>query len=96
MLNDEFPQWGSLGPASIGGTAVNLHLYVEDADAVFNAAVAAGATITMPIDNTFWGDRYGKFLDPYGHDWAIATHVEDLSMEEMMRRAEEQMRQQSA
>ncbi len=96
MLNEEMPEFGSLGPTSIGGTAVNLHLYVEDADAVFNAAVAAGATATMPIDNAFWGDRYGKVLDPYGHDWAIATHKEDLSYEETMQRFEQMMSQQSA
>ena len=94
MLNDEFPEWGQLGPQSIGGTAVNLHVFVEDADAVFNAAVAAGATVTMPIDTAFWGDRYGKLLDPYGHDWAIATHVEDVSEEEAMRRAQAMMEQQ--
>ena len=96
MVNDEFPQWGQLGPQSIGGTAVNLHLYVADADAVFNAAVAAGATVTMPLDNAFWGDRYGKFLDPYGHDWALATRLENLTAQEMMQRGEEMMRQMAA
>jgi uncharacterized glyoxalase superfamily protein PhnB len=95
MLTDEFPDWGQLGPASLGGTAVNLHVYVEDADALFNGAVAAGATVTMPIEDAFWGDRYGKVLDPYGHDWAFATHREDLSEEEMMRRGQEAMAQMS-
>jgi PhnB protein len=95
MLTDEFPEWGQLGPASLGGTAVNLHVYVEDADALFNGAVAAGATVTMPIEDAFWGDRYGKVLDPYGHDWAFATHLEDLSDEEMMRRGQEAMAQMS-
>src|SRR5215217_878987 len=84
MLNDEFPDMdGTKAPPSLGGTSVNLHLYVEDADAVYNAAVAAGATVTMPIMDIFWGDRYGKVTDPYGHDWAVATHIEDLSEEEM-------------
>jgi uncharacterized glyoxalase superfamily protein PhnB len=90
MLNDEFPEMnGICSPVGLGGSPVNLHLFVEDADAVFNAAVAAGATVTMPIMDVFWGDRYGKFNDPYGHDWAVATHIEDPSPEEMARRVEE-------
>jgi uncharacterized glyoxalase superfamily protein PhnB len=87
MLNDEFPDMdGSQSPKALGGTPVNIHLYVEDADAVFQRAVEAGATVTMPIMDAFWGDRYGKVFDPFGHDWAIATHLEDPTPEEMYRR----------
>jgi uncharacterized glyoxalase superfamily protein PhnB len=88
MLNDEFPNMGtSRAPKSLGATTVNLHLYVEDADAVFQRAVEAGATVSMPLMDAFWGDRYGTVTDPYGHSWGIATHIEDVSEEEMMRRA---------
>jgi hypothetical protein len=66
---------------------VTIHLYVEDADAVFRQAANAGATVTMPVQETFWGDRYGKLVDPYGHHWSIATHVEDVSNEEIGNRA---------
>ncbi len=94
MLNDEFPDMGTTkAPPTLGGTAVNLHLYVEDADAVFSAAVAAGATVAMPIMDAFSGDRYGKVTDPYGHDGAIATHLEDLTPDEMMRRFGEMSKQ---
>ncbi len=88
MLNDEFPEWGCLGPESIGGTPVTIHLYVEDADAVFQRALAAGAVATMQVDDTFWGDRYGKLRDPFGHEWSIATHIEDLTPQQIRSRAE--------
>jgi PhnB protein len=73
MLSDEFPAYHSLSPLSLGGTAVSLHIYTADADAAFEKAVAAGAKVTMPIMDAFWGDRYGQVVDPYGHKWAIAT-----------------------
>jgi uncharacterized glyoxalase superfamily protein PhnB len=66
MLVDEFPDWGSLGPKSLKGSPVTIHLYVEDVDATFERAVAAGAKVTMPVDDMFWGDRYGKLEDPFG------------------------------
>jgi uncharacterized glyoxalase superfamily protein PhnB len=89
MLADEFPDMGDTrAPKSLGGTATNLHIYVAGADAVFQQAVAAGATVRMPLDNAFWGDRYGTLLDPFGHSWGIATHREDVSDEEMRRRVE--------
>jgi uncharacterized glyoxalase superfamily protein PhnB len=89
MLNDEFPEMGGgRGPRSLGGTATSLHLYVRDADAVFKRAVEAGATVSMPIMDAFWGDRYGKVTDPFGHEWGIATHKEDVSEEERRRRVE--------
>ncbi len=83
MLVDEMPEWGSLGPASLKGTPVTLHLYVEDADATFAQAVAAGATVKMPLADMFWGDRYGVLIDPFGHQWSIATHTRDVKPDEM-------------
>lgn len=83
MLVDEYPEWGSLGPNARGGSSVTLHLYVEDADAQFKQAVDAGCTVRMPLDDMFWGDRYGIVQDPFGHLWSIATHVRDASPEEI-------------
>ncbi len=83
MLVDEFPDFGSFGPKSLKGSPVTIHLYVEDVDATVKRAVAAGAKITMPVDDMFWGDRYGKIEDPFGHHWSIATHIRDVSPEEM-------------
>ncbi len=83
MLVDENPEWGMLGPKSLKGSPVTIHLYVEDADAFAARAVKAGARITMPIEDAFWGDRYGKLVDPFGHHWSVGTHVRDVSMEEM-------------
>jgi PhnB protein len=87
MLSDPFPGMGSRAPFGTQESA-GLMLYVPDVDAVFKQAVDAGATVTMPLDNQFWGDRYGKVRDPFGHSWHLATHVEDVSPEEMMKRAE--------
>ena len=86
MLNDEFPNFGKMGPKSIGGTAVTIHLYVSDVDALYARAVKAGAKATMPIADMFWGDRYGQIEDPFGHQWSLATHKEDLTPEECMER----------
>ena len=83
MLTGEFPEFGSRGPAALGGTPVTLHLYVEDVDAAYDRAVTAGATATMPPADMFWGDRYGKVTDPFGHSWSLATHVRDVTPEEM-------------
>jgi uncharacterized glyoxalase superfamily protein PhnB len=83
MLVDEFPDWGSFGPKSLKGSPVTIHLYVEDVDAMVERAVAAGAKITMPLEDTFWGDRYCKLEDPFGHQWSVATHIRDVSPEEM-------------
>ena len=83
MLMDEFPEWGTLGPKALKGTPVTLHLYVKDVDAEMERAVAAGATVTMPVADMFWGDRYGQVQDPFGHRWSIATHTRDLSPEEI-------------
>lgn len=84
MLGEEAPDWGIIGPKTLKGSPVNIHLYVDDADAFVARAVKAGAKITMPVADQFWGDRYGKIEDPYGHRWSVATHVRDVSPAEMM------------
>jgi PhnB protein len=91
MLGDDSEQRTIKSPEQLGGTSVAVFMYVEDVDATVQQAVDSGAEITMPIDDMFWGDRYGKIVDPYGHEWHIATHKEDLSEEEMAKRAEEAM-----
>jgi PhnB protein len=91
MLADEFPDMDIYGPKSIGGTPVTLHVYVEDVDAVFDAALAAGATSVRAVENQFYGDRTGQFEDPFGHRWNVATHVEDVAPEEMEKRMAEAM-----
>jgi PhnB protein len=87
MLADEHPAMGALAPPTVGGTPVGLHLYLEDVDAVAAKAVAAGATLKRPVENQFYGDRLGSLIDPFGHLWHISTHVEDVSPEEIARRA---------
>lgn len=87
MLADEFPQMGSKAPQSLGGSPVVLNIYVEDVDALFNRAVGAGATVTMPLANQFWGDRYGQIVDPFGHRWALGSHIEDVPPDELERRS---------
>ena len=84
MVADEFPEQGYLGPA--GTPPVTIHMYVPDADAAYAQAVEAGATVTMPLADMFWGDRYAKLVDPFGHHWSIATHVEDVTDEQMKER----------
>ena len=83
MLVDENPQCGALGPKALKGSPVAIHLYVGDVDATVAQAVAAGAKITMPVADMFWGDRYGQLEDPFGHRWSVATHMRDLSAEEI-------------
>ena len=83
MLNDEMPEYGVVSPLSTNGTAVTIHIYTEDVDSAFNRAVSAGAQVKMPLMDQFWGDRYGVVSDPYGHKWSLATHVKDMSPEEM-------------
>jgi PhnB protein len=83
MLADEFPEFGSMSPLSTGGSGMGLHIYSEDVDKAFDRAVKAGAKVDMPVADMFWGDRYGKLADPFGHKWSIATHKADLSPEEM-------------
>jgi uncharacterized glyoxalase superfamily protein PhnB len=83
MLADVREECGMKGPDALGGTPVSIHLQVEDVDAVFNQAIEAGATLIMPVMEMFWGDRYGQVDDPFGHRWSVATHVRDLSYEEI-------------
>ncbi|HVE65374.1 MAG TPA: VOC family protein [Thermoanaerobaculia bacterium] len=87
MLADEFPEIGFLSPATVGGSPVMIHLYVEDVDTTANRAVAAGATVTRPVADQFYGDRGGQFQDPFGHKWYVSTHKEDLTPEEIGKRA---------
>ena len=90
MLCDELPQmerW--VAPPSLGGTTVGIFLYVADVDAVIDRAVRAGATVSLPVQDMFWGDRYGKITDPFGHEWAVATHVHDMTPEEIQQGAKE-------
>jgi len=89
MLSDEFPEMKSLSPTTIGGTPVSLYLYVEDVDKTFNLAVAEGGKSLFPVQDRFYGDRHGTIQDPFGHIWSIATHIKDLTKEEMKKAAEE-------
>jgi PhnB protein len=89
FLADECPEMGNRSPQSLGGTTCSLNLDVPDVDAVFARAVSAGARPRMAVADMFWGDRYGKVTDPFGHEWGIATHKEDLSPQEIERRAAE-------
>ena len=88
MLADEFPEMGFLSPQSLGGAPVMMHLYVEDSDAVVARAADAGARVTKPVADQFYGDRGGQVEDPFGHKWYVATHKEDLTMEEIDKRRE--------
>jgi len=96
MLADEYPEMGYRGPTSLGGAAVSLMLYVDDADATFKQALRTGATELQPLKNQFYGDRSGTLKDPFGHMWTIATHVEDIPPAEMERRLKEQLQKQNA
>ncbi|MBI2515438.1 MAG: VOC family protein [Opitutae bacterium] len=79
MLTDEFPQMGALSPKTLKGTPVTIHLFFEDVDRAFARAIKAGAEVVMPLQDMFWGDRYGVLRDPFGHSWSLATHLRDLS-----------------
>jgi len=93
MLADECPEMGGKSPATFGGSPVTIHLYVEDVDQVVERAVKAGATLKRPVQNQFYGDRAGAVTDPFGHEWYVATHVEDVLPEELEKRAAEAMKQ---
>ena len=93
MLADEHPEMDAIGPRTVGGTPISLHVYVEDADAVFARAIEAGAKELQPVEDKFYGDRSGLFEDPWGHRWDVATHVEDVPEDEMERRMAEMMQQ---
>ena len=89
MLSDEFPEMKSLSPTTIGGSPVSLYLYVEDVDKTFNLAVTEGGKSLFPVQDRFYGDRHGSIQDPFGHIWSLATHIKDLTKEEMKKAAEE-------
>jgi PhnB protein len=89
MLSDEWPDMGLLGPKARGGATASLMIYVEDVDAAWQRAISAGCTEERPPENQFWGDRMGTLVDPFGHRWTLATHIEDVSDEEMQRRMAE-------
>jgi uncharacterized glyoxalase superfamily protein PhnB len=90
MLADDFPEHGGLGPKALKGSPVTLHLYVPDVDAAFKQAVDAGASVRMPPADMFWGDRYCQVTDPFGHHWSIATHIKDMSLDEMQAAMQQQ------
>jgi PhnB protein len=96
FLGDEFPGMGCRSPQTLGGTPMTINLYVDNADAVFDRAVAAGAKVTMPLSNMFWGDRYGKLQDPFGFEWSVAAHIEDVPPGEMHKRAQAAIAQMGA
>jgi PhnB protein len=93
MLSDEFPQMGAVSPETIGGSGMGLHIYLDGVDAAFDRAVKAGAQVEMPVMDQFWGDRYGKLKDPFGHKWSIATHMKDMSADEMKKSMDDAMAQ---
>lgn len=96
MLVDEMPEHGALGPKALKGTPVTIHLYVPDVDAFTAQAVRAGAKLTMPVADMFWGDRYGQLEDPFGHRWSVATHVRDVTPAEMQQAMQSMRSQQKA
>src|SRR5258706_15883255 len=99
MLVDEMPEWGALGPKALKGSPVTIHLYVDDVDAFVARAMKAGAKVTMPVADMFWGDRYGTLEDPFGHRWSVGTHTRDVTAEEMreaMKKASAEHRQPGA
>ncbi len=95
MLSDENPQAGAKSPVTLGGASTSLHVYVEDVDSTTKKAVSAGANVVRPVKDEFYGDRIGTIIDPFGHMWSIATHIEDVSPEEMKKRMDD-ARSQSA
>jgi len=96
MLSDEWPEGGHLSPQSLGGTPVSLHIYVEDVDNAFRHALDSGAKEERAVKDQFYGDRSGTLLDPFGHRWSLATHVEDVSEDEMKRRMDQFSKSQQA
>jgi uncharacterized glyoxalase superfamily protein PhnB len=94
MMCEESQDWGCLSPQALNGSPITIHLYVENVDTAFDRAVKAGAKAEMPVSDMFWGDRYGKLKDPFGHNWSLATHKEDVPPQECAKRAEQWMSQQ--
>jgi PhnB protein len=88
MLGEENPMWQTKSPVTLGGVHGSLHIYVEDVDAAFARAISAGCEVRYPLEEAFWGDRYGKVTDPFGHEWGLATRVKELSAEEIRKAGE--------
>lgn len=86
MLSDEMPAWGNKSAQTMGGSPIGFHVYVDDADTAFDRAIKAGATVQRPVVNQFYGDRSGTFIDPFGYQWTVGTHIEDVSNEELSAR----------
>ena len=84
MMSEEFPEWGGRGPLSLGGSPVSIHLYVEEVESAWAKAVDAGCEVTMPLEDTFWGDRFGSLRDPFGHLWSMAMCIRELTTEEIV------------
>lgn len=93
MMSEENPEWGNKSPLTLGGSPMFLMIYLPDVDAAFAKALAAGATVVRPVEDQFYGDRAGTLKDPYGHQWTLGTHMEDLSQEEVQRRMEAEFAQ---
>lgn len=93
MLSEEYPEYGFLGPQSIGGTSISIHLHLDDADAAIARAVSAGAIVIRPASDAFYGERSGTVRDPFGHEWMLGHNIEDVAPEEMQRRYDELLRQ---
>ena len=93
MMGEENPEWGTKGPLTLGGSPISFSIYVEDVDAAFQKAIDAGATASMPIKDEFYGDRIGQVVDPFGYKWSLATHMEDVSQEEMQARMDKMFTQ---
>ena len=89
MIGEEMPQMGNPSPQTLNGTTINLYIYVKNVDKVFEQAVKAGATVTMPVNDAFWGDRFGSLKDPFGHSWGLASRKHNLSEKQMRKAAEE-------
>jgi len=87
------PEWGALGPKALKGSSVTMHRYVANVDEAVAQAVAAGATLKMPVADMFWGDRYGVVVDPFGHQWSLATHIKDMTADEMIAAGKDAMKQ---
>jgi len=96
MLADANPEFGMKSPLEFGGSPCHFMIYVEDADASFEQAVAAGGTVVRPVQDQFYGDRSGMFRDPFGHQWSIATHIEDLSQDDVQKRFDDMMKEAAA
>lgn len=95
FILDEFPEHGNLSPQTLQGSPITLHLYVPNVDEIFERALDAGAQVVLPVANTFWGERYGILLDPFGHRWSVSTRLEDLSLTELQERAQSYVAEQS-